>query len=159
MSRDTVLAETDIRRCDLCGGEVEAVDADEADNLVNQDFDSALKDTIPDATILNGIGLLRFRWPSPSLRKAKADEVEAAITDDPEITSAYDAKATAMRREMRDRYALRDYDLHAECVANLIDSAVALRVKREDKIKAEAEREAAKDARLLARAKKMGLRA
>lgn len=137
MSGATIEKPTEITICDICGGEIteeEMEDPQAIGKLVGRH--GANKVPVVE---LPQHKLVKFTWPSYQKRQERREVLQTAGEDrysDP----LYE----------RDR----DYDLHAECVAGLLDAAVDLRADREKKAQKAAETVAKRNARIIAEAEK-----
>lgn len=112
--------------CDLCGNEIEKTDDSEA--LVKiADYEKLKEVDRPIATANH----TRFTWPTQLMRKKHREEAE-------EHNKLHEADKSVEYRSIW--LTTEEWDMHGECIATLLKTAVTMREKREEE-----EREAAKN--------------
>lgn len=140
MSAAVVEKPTDIIICDICGAEITPEELNDGSSY------GKLIGTVPSETVepveLANHKLVQFSWPSYTkkiaARKQRAED--AGLSQNEEWKVAHDP--------IYDRK--REYDLHAECVAGLLDAAVDLRIDVEAKRRRAAETVAKRNAKIIA---------
>lgn len=102
--------------CDICGGEIEPQPAQEKDRDSEYSYNLPVQGHRAPSVPLVAIPLVKFRWPSKKAADQRRMELKTR-RDAGEPVSTY--------------VSVNWYDLHGECIANLLEAAIALRVKKE----------------------------
>ncbi len=118
MSAKTVnkVVQERITVCDICGGEIEPQPAQEKDRDSEYSYNLPVQGHRAPSVPLAAIPLVKFMWPSKKAAERRKLELEIR-KDAGEPVSTY--------------VSVNWYDLHGECIANLLEAAIALRVKTE----------------------------
>lgn len=102
--------------CDICGGEIEPQPADQDRRDSEYSYNLPIQGHQAPSVPLAAIPLVKFNWPSKKMRERRRMELETR-RDAGEPVSTY--------------VSVKWYDLHGECIANLLEAAIALRGKKE----------------------------